>query len=126
MIDTMGGELSSNYKFFKKLCTTIYNCLRRNIDIFMNMLLVLPKISDINLKERDIIDELIKRFIPGENVSDAELHFDTQLERQNYMDHVKDWCHYHSKEKTITNTMNKVSYAVSSLINAVVPDTKNN
>jgi len=124
MIETMGGELSDNYKFFKKLCTRIYNCLRRNIDIFINMLLVLPKISDINLKEKDIVDELIKRFVPGENLIDAELHFDMQLEKQNYMDHVKDWCHYHSKEKTITNTMNKVSYAVSTLISTVMPDSK--
>ncbi len=124
MIETMGGELSPNYKFFKKLCTTIYNCLRRNIDIFINMLLILPKISDINLKEQDIVNELIKRFVPGENLIDAELHFDMQLEKQNYMDNVKDWCHYHSKEKTISNTMNKVSYAVSSLLSKVVPDSK--
>jgi len=124
MIETMGGELSDNYKYFKKLCTTIYNCLRRNIDIFMNMLLILPKISDINLKEKDIVDEVIKRFIPGENLEDAESHFDMQLEKQNYMDHVKDWCHYHSKEKTISNTVSKVGYAMTTLINAVMPDKK--
>jgi hypothetical protein len=124
MIETMGGELSANYKYFKKLCTIIYNCLRRNIDIFMNMLLILPKISDINLKEKDIVDELIKRFIPGENLEDAETHFDMQLEKQNYMDHVKDWCHYHSKEKTVSNAVSKVGYAVTTLINAVMPDKK--
>lgn len=124
MIETMGGELSANYKYFKKLCTTIYNCLRRNVDIFINMLLILPKISDINLKEKDIVEELVKRFIPGENLEDAGLHFDMQLGERNYMDHVKDWCHYHSKEKTISNTMSKVGYAVTTLINTVLPDKK--
>jgi hypothetical protein len=124
MIETMGGELSENYKYFKKLCTIIYNCLRRHIDIFINMLLILPKITDINLKEQDIINELIKRFIPGENLEDAELHFDMQLEKQNYMDHVKDWCHYHSKEKTVSNAVSKVSYAMTSLINTIIPDKK--
>lgn len=124
MIETMGGELSENYKYFKKLCTIIYNCLRRHIDVFINLLVILPKITDINLKEQDIVNELIKRFIPGENVEDAELHFDMQLEKQNYMDHVKDWCHYHSKEKTVSNAVSKVSYAVTTLINAVIPDKK--
>lgn len=124
MIETMGGDSSANYKYFKKLCNIIYNCLRRNIDIFINMLLVLPKISDINLNEQKILDEIIKRFIPGENQVDAEIHFDTQLEKQNYMDNIKDWCHYHSKEKTITNTMNKMSYVMTNLISVVMPDKK--
>lgn len=116
IIDAIGGLNSKYYQTFTDLCTKIYNCLRRNIDIFMNILTLLPHISDIKLSEKEIEDQLIKRFIPGENKIDATLHLVNQLEKQNYIDKIKDWCHYHSKEKTVSSAMNRFSYAVSTLI----------
>ena len=116
VIDAIGGLSSKYYKVFTELCSKIFNCLRRNIDIFLNMLLILPAITDINLTLPEIKDQLIKRFIPGENSIDAKLHLVNQLERQSYIDKIKDWCHYHSKEKTVSSAMDRLSYAVNILM----------
>ena len=82
----------------------------------MNMLLILPKISDMKITEEEIIDQIVKRFIPGENSVDAKLHLVSQLEKQNYMDKIKDWCHYHSREQTINSSVNRFRTAFSKLI----------
>ncbi len=115
IVEAVGGFSSTNYVQFKELCTKIYNCLRRNIDIFMNILLMLPKISDVKLTEEEIKQQIIKRFIPGENQIDAQLHLVNQLERHNYTDKIKDWCHYHSKEKTISGSVTRLTSALSGL-----------
>ena len=116
MIDALGGLSSKLYLYFTELCTRIFNCLRRNMDIFLNILVLLPNISDVKLTEQQIMDLIIRRFIPGEKDLDAELHLVNQLEKQSYVDKVKDWFHYHSKEKTMSSAMNRLSSAVSSLI----------
>lgn len=115
IVEAVGGFSSANYIQFKDLCTKIYNCLRRNIDIFMNILLMLPKISDVKLNEDEIKQQIIKRFVPGENHIDAQLHLVNQLERNNYTDKIKDWCHYHSKEKTISSSVGRLTNALSGL-----------
>lgn len=73
IIDAMGGQQSSDYKYFQKLCTKIYNCLRRYINLFMNLLLLIPKF-DNNISEEIIKQEIIKKFEPGENKIEAKLH----------------------------------------------------
>ncbi len=116
MVDALGGINSKAYQKFTDLCTKIYNCLRRHIDLFINMLSVLPNISDIGLDEEAIRNVLIKRFSPGATAIEAKLHLVSQIDRQSYTDKIKDWCHYHSKEKTIANSINKIAYSITSLI----------
>lgn len=99
IIEAIGGVNSIYYTQFTELCTRIYNCLRRNIDIIMNMVMMLPKMTTINITESEIIEDIIKRFIPGENYINAKLHFENQLENQGYTDNIKDWFHYINKEK---------------------------
>jgi hypothetical protein len=115
IVEAVGGFSSTNYVQFKDMCTKIYNCLRRNIDIFMNILMLLPRIADNRLSEEDIKQQVIKRFVPGENYLDAQLHLVNQLEKQNYTDKIKDWCHYHSKEQTISGSINRLTSALSGL-----------
>lgn len=115
IIDAIGGLSSHYYIQFKDLCTQIYNCLRRNIDLFINMLQILPKISDISVNEEQIRKSLVKRFIPGEDNVNARLHMVKQLEGISYTYQIKDWCHYHSKEKTISSAIGRFSNAISSL-----------
>lgn len=122
IIDAIGGQNSKNYQIFTELCTRIFNCLRRNIDIFINMFVILPHISDIKMTEEDIKNVLIKRFIPGETQLNADLHIVNQLEKQNYLDKIKDWCHYHSKEKTVSSTVNKVAYAMANIVMSNMED----
>ena len=122
MVDAIGGLSSKNYQKFTDLCSRIYGCLRRNIDIFINMLTILPKISDLKMTPDDIKSLLIKRFIPGETSINANLHLVSQLEKQNYMDKIKDWCHYHSKEQTINSAFNRLTFAVANLVISNMPD----
>lgn len=122
MVDAIGGLSSKNYQKFTELCFKIYSCLRRNVDIFINMLTILPKISDLKMSSEDIRILLIKRFIPGETQVNANLHLVNQLEKQNYIDKIKDWCHYHSKEQTISSAMNRLTYAVANLVISNIPD----
>jgi phosphatidylinositol kinase/protein kinase (PI-3 family) len=126
IIDAIGGLSSKNYEKFTELCSRIYNCLRRNIDIFMNMLIILPKISDIKISEDDIRNLLISRFIPGESQINSRLHLVNQLEKQNYIYKIKDLCHYHSKEKTVSSAVNRLSHAIASLVIQSMPEDKSN
>ena len=121
IIEAIGGQDSRNYKEFTELCTKIYNCLRRNIDMFLILLLSLSKLSNITISETEIRELLIKRLIPGANYIDAKLHLVNQLERSSYLDKIKDWCHYHSREKTVSSAMNRLSNVVSNFgLNALV------
>lgn len=116
IIETLGGLSSKNYTYFVDLCSRIYNCLRKHIDIFITMSLMLPKITNISKSENEILDLLINRFLPGESQINSKLHLVNQLEKQNYVDKIKDWCHYHSKEKTVCSAMNRLTSAVTNLI----------
>lgn len=115
IIDAMGGLSSVYYKEFTQLSTKIYNCLRKNISIFMNMLLFLPKISDINLTEDEIRQQLLQRFAPGQNDIEAKFTLVKKMEMDGYTNKFKDWCHYHTKEKTINSAVSMFSSAVQSL-----------
>ncbi|QKF94394.1 phosphatidylinositol kinase [Fadolivirus algeromassiliense] len=116
IIEALGGLSSRYYATFTELCSRIYNCLRRHIDIFISMSTILPKLTEMKVTDDDIYKLLINRFLPGENNNDATLHFISQIEKQNYIDKIKDWCHYHSREGTVSSAMNRLSYAMSTLI----------
>lgn len=115
IIDTIGGVNSKYYNEFKELCTKIYNCLRRNIDIFIQLIMLIPDISDLKVSKDSIKELILQRFIPGENNIDANLHIVNQLEKYNYTDKIKDWCHYYRKEKTVSNTISQIQSAISSI-----------
>jgi phosphatidylinositol 3-kinase len=115
MIEAIGGLSSVYYEEFTNLSTKIYNALRRNIDVFMNMLLILPKLTTIDIDENEIINQVMKRFLPGENDVNATFHLVKKLESHNYTDRIKDWCHYHTKEKTVSSSLTRLGVAISSL-----------
>lgn len=83
MVDAMGGLQSKYYKKFKEICTKAYNCLRRHADLFVVMLSTLanatPPIDDGKFTISHIKDQVIKRFIPGENYDDAKLMFNSKV-----------------------------------------------
>ena len=43
IIDCIGGVESKGYELFRTSCTQIYNCLRKHIHLFYNMLLILSE-----------------------------------------------------------------------------------
>jgi phosphatidylinositol 3-kinase len=122
IVEALGGFSSEYYPYFKELCTKIFNCLRRNIDIFMNLLLLLPEISDLDITEEEVKKQIYKRFLPGENSVDAQFHLVKKLEEHNITDRILDFCHYHSRERTINSTVDRVKFALSSLWNYTKKD----
>jgi len=116
MIEAMGGENSKHYKKFTELCVKIYNCLRRNIDIFMHLLIFLSKISpEIGKTEEEIREEIFKRFIPGEDDIEAELHIVEILQEDNHTAQLKDLIHYHTQEKTLSKCCDNLRSFVTNL-----------
>jgi len=115
IIEAIGGFQSEKYIEFKNLCSKIFNVMRRNINLFINLLMLLPKISDINITEKEIEEQIIKRFMPGENELDAKMYFVKQLEYNKISHSIKDFCHYHTKEKTVSSALNRLTSAIYDL-----------
>lgn len=111
MIEAMGGLSSKYYKRFVELSTKIYNCIRRNVNIYALMLMLLPKISDIKITEKEIKKHILEKFMPGEEEYTAKFNLIEKIENQSYTDKIKDWFHYHSKEQTINSAMSRLTYA---------------
>lgn len=108
MIDALGGIHSQNYKRFKELCNQIYNCLRRHVNLFINLLTLLievdpPITNKVNFTRKILMEEIMKRFIPGESYGDAELQLTSHIENSNntYGQYLNDWVHYHARENTL-------------------------
>ena len=116
MVEAIGGLSSAHYKRFQELCSLIYNCLRRNMEIIINMMLLIPKITDVRMSDNEIKQLVIKRFKPGQNNIDAKLHLVNQFDNNNSMYYVvKDWVHYHNKERTINSAISRLTKAITSM-----------
>lgn len=115
IVDAIGGLSSQYYVQFTDYCTRIYNCLRRNINIFITIIQILPRIAPVNTTEDNIRRLLVNRFIPRESNVNAKLHLTKKLSETSYSYTIKDWCHYHSKEKTINSAMSRLTNAISNL-----------
>lgn len=126
IVEALGGFSSVHYIEFTDLCTKIYNCLRRNIDIFMNMLYLLPELSDIKLSREEIREHVLRRFRPGENELDAQFHLVKKLEEHSYTDRIKDFCHYHKQEKTISSSIQRLGSALTGLWSSFYKDEQSN
>lgn len=108
MVDAIGGINSSHYMEFKEICSIAYNCLRRHCSLFMNYLLLLPESSPpinknkISITKTQLKDEIVKRFLPGQNYTEAKLHLTQKIETSSKLySSIIDFFHYHNKEDTI-------------------------
>lgn len=85
MLAVLGGVDSEAYKRFKVLCSRIYNCLRRHVNLFVCMLRLLSE-SDPMITENGVIDdemlmtEIRRRFVPGETHVEAEILLYNQMD----------------------------------------------
>lgn len=78
MLAVLGGVESEAYKRFKELCSRIYNCLRRHVNLWVCMLSLLtdavPPIKENGVIDKErLMNEIRKRFVPGESYKDAEI-----------------------------------------------------
>lgn len=78
IINVIGGHGSEDYEIFKKTCVKIYNRLRLHVNLFANLLSIMPSI-DPSLTNDIIKNELIDRFEIGENHIEAATHMDNKV-----------------------------------------------
>jgi len=123
MIRAIGGLDSIYYVQFKELATKIYNVMRRNSDIILNMLLLLPKIKKMKIDENEIIKQIMNRLLPGDTDIVAKFHFVKALEEHNITNTIKDLCHYHS-EQTITSGLIRLNEAIRGFASYWKPNDK--
>lgn len=100
IVNVIGGYQSKDYEYFKKCCVRIYNRLRLHVNLFSNLLSVMPVIDkSINLEV--IRRELIERFEIGENCIEAATHMDNKVESKNNFEYMIIDFLYKSKHSTI-------------------------
>jgi phosphatidylinositol 3-kinase len=99
MLNAMGGNESDDYKLFIVKCSQIFNCLRRHVNLFTNIILLLVD-YDKNITIDKLESEIIKKFEPGENYIDAETHLVTQMEKshETWQYDIVDFFHYYLKK----------------------------
>ena len=98
MVLFMGGEKSIYYNDFKNLCKKAYNCIRRYPNIFLLLLKnIHQKHNNINI-EKKIIDQIIKKFLPGELHKEAEIQFIKKLDNSKINYSLLDQIHNKKKE----------------------------
>lgn len=120
MVNALGGENSECYLEFKDTCNVVYNCLRRHINLFINMLTLLsdinPPIENKKPFTKELIKkELLKRFIPGENNKQAELQLYNYIDSssKDYKYALTDMIHYYSQETQIGDVATEMVDVVS-------------
>ncbi len=114
IVNVIGGYQSEDYVYFKKCCTRIYNRLRLHVNLFSNLLSVIPEIDpQFNLEM--IKREIINRFEVGENCIEAETHMSQKVDsdKNNFEYVIIDFL-YRSKN---TSVYKGLSYVTGSIFN---------
>jgi len=94
MIDAIGGQNSQYYLDFISLCDKIYNCLRRHTNLFITLLSPLR----YSMSDSYIIEQIISRFIPGEQEKQSRLQLYSTIERSYNSARIYDYIHHHKQE----------------------------
>lgn len=137
MVDALGGENSQYYNEFKRLCTQTFNCWRKHINLFVNFLTLFSDMKPsihTNLvispefSEEKIIKEILRRFIPGQNCTQAELtlYHCIDSSTQNYQHTVTDFFHYHQQEGIFQSYIYSTYNTTKGLMNEIYRYVNNN
>jgi hypothetical protein len=115
IINVIGGYGTEDYDYFKKLCVRIYNRLRLHVNLFSNLLSVIPSIDPaitIDIIKR----ELTERFEIGENYLEAATHMDNKVENKNHFEYMIIDFLYKSKHSSIYKGL---SFVTGTLLSAL-------
>lgn len=113
IINVIGGEKTDDYQYFKKCCVKIYNRLRLHVNLFSNLLSVVP-IIDPSIDDETIKKELVERFEIGENCIEAATHMDNKVENKNDFEYMIIDFLYKAKQNAI---IQGISYVKDSIFN---------
>lgn len=116
IINVIGGYGSDDYHKFKKYCSIIYNRLRLHVNLFSNLLSIIPDI-DQSIDLELIRKELIDRFEIGEKKSDAELHMNQKVEKDgNSFEYMLIDFLYQSKNSSLVTSLGYVKDRLISFV----------
>jgi hypothetical protein len=114
IINVIGGYGTDDYDYFKQTCVKIYNRLRLHVNLFSNLLSIIPSI-DSNITKETIKRELTERFEIGENCLEAATHMDTKVDSKNNFEYMLIDFLYKSKK---SNIYKGISYVAETVFNA--------
>lgn len=120
IVNVIGGYGTEDYETFKKLCVRIYNTLRLHVNLFSNILSIIPYV-DPTISFDTLKRELTERFEIGENCIEAATHMDNKVEKKNNFEYMLIDFLYKSKKTTIVKGL---SYVASSIVNMIKSDKK--
>ena len=83
MLEAMGS--ADRFQEFRGHVDKVYNCLRRNVEPLTAILRLLalsePEISiRRNFNHAKLMNEVLKRFVPGENHAEARIHINRRID----------------------------------------------
>jgi phosphatidylinositol kinase/protein kinase (PI-3 family) len=108
IVNVIGGYGTPDYLYFKSICIKIYNRLRLHVNLFSNLLSIIPGI-DPTISLNTIHQELSDRFEIGENCIEAATHMDNRVDRKNNFEYILIDFLYQSKHSNIyKNITNKL------------------
>ncbi|EFP90774.2 Phosphatidylinositol (PI) 3-kinase [Puccinia graminis f. sp. tritici] len=95
MVDGMGGDKSSHYGRFKRLCYTAFICLRKNSGLIINLvgLMIEANIPDIKLEPDKAVMKVQEKFRLDLSEEEAIKHFENELNDTSYFTVVFDKIH---------------------------------
>ena len=113
IVNVIGGYGTEDYAYFKKICVQIYNRLRLHVNLFSNLLSIIPSIDNsINIER--IKKELTERFEIGENYLEAATHMDSKVDSKHNFEYMLiDFLHKSRQHKIIKG----ISCVKDSLVN---------
>lgn len=128
IVEALGGQNSSDYAEFQKMSNQIYTCLRRHVNLFTNILRILveadpPVENSVRLTEEILMNEILRRFVPG------EIHQEAEMKLYKIMDNSSavswwwiDKLHQHNKEtpKAIKRFLYDVVGSVRGMVSSAV------
>jgi hypothetical protein len=115
IVNVIGGYGTEDYDYFKKTCVKIYNRLRLHVNLFSNLLSIIPVI-DQNMTHEIIKRELTERFEIGENCIEAATHMDNKVgSKDNFEYMIIDFL-YKSKKNNIFKGIQYVTGSLMSML----------
>ncbi|OAV94835.1 hypothetical protein PTTG_00753 [Puccinia triticina 1-1 BBBD Race 1] len=95
MVDGMGGDKSSHYGRFKRLCYTAFICLRKSSGLIINLvgLMIEANIPDIKLEPDKAVMKVQEKFRLDLSEEEAIKHFEDELNDTSYFTVVFDKIH---------------------------------
>jgi len=111
IVNVIGGYGTEDYEYFKHTCVKIYKKLRLHVNLFANLLSIVPSI-DPTISIDTIKKELNERFEIGENCFEAATHMDNKVETKNNFEYAMIDFLYKTKQSSWYKNVSSVTSSI--------------